>query len=84
MMAWLHDRGELGLGEVFTHRKVDKELACFQLIVNSIEKAIKVVFNNSLSQECPGHRVQGRVGGHSHDHRGRDKSFTICTNFKNS
>ena len=25
MMAWLHDRGELGLGEVFTHRKVVKE-----------------------------------------------------------
>ena len=37
-MAWLHDRGELGLGEVFTHRKVDKELACFQLI-NNIVKA---------------------------------------------
>ena len=73
-MAWLHDRGELGLGEVFTHRKVDKELACFQLIVNSNQ-----IFNNSLSQECPGHGVQGRVGGHSHDHRGRDKSFTICT-----
>ena len=50
-MAWLHDRGELGLGEVFTHRKVDKELACFQLIVNSTEKAIKyliILFHRSV------------------------------------
>ena len=70
MMAWLHDRGELNLGEVFTHRKEDKELPCFQ--------SIKVL-DNSLSQECPWHGVQGRVGGHSHDHRGWDKYFTICT-----
>ena len=53
-MAWLHDKGELGLGEEFTHRWALIGQFCLTQPLNDL----------SHPQERPRYRVQGRAGGH--------------------